>query len=66
MNVGLNKTEKKVLMALLEDPDITADEMSQCIGVTKRTIERNLSKLQSKGIIERIGSRRDGRWSVIM
>jgi len=35
------------------------------IGVTKRTIERTFASLQKKGKIERIGSKRDGRWVVI-
>ncbi len=38
---------------------------SKEVGVTKRTIERSLGSLQKKGKIERIGSKRTGKWSVI-
>ena len=65
LNVGLNKTQQTILSLLLEKPDLTAEEMASLIGVTKRTVERNLSNLQAKGKLERIGSKRDGRWSVI-
>lgn len=65
LNVGLNKTEKAVLGLLIEDSNRIADVLATDIGVTKRTIERTLVSLQKKGKIERIGSKRDGKWIVI-
>ena len=69
INVGLNdrltKTEKAILTYLIENNDYTADELASIIHVTRRTIERSISGLQKKGKIERIGSKRNGKWSVI-
>ena len=65
LNVGLNKTEKKVVSLLIEDSAYTSDELAAKIGLTKRTIERTFISLQNKKVIERIGSKRDGRWIVI-
>ena len=65
LNVGLNKTEKKVISLLIEDSEYTSDELAAKIGVTKRTIERAYISLQKKKVIERIGSKRDGSWIVI-
>lgn len=65
MNVGLNKTEKKVIELLIEDQSLTSIELSEKIGVTKRTIERAFKSLQEKNLIERIGSKRNGNWIVI-
>ena len=53
-NVGLNKTEKKVIELLIENPSLTSIELAEKIGVTKRTIERSFKSLQEKKIIERI------------
>ncbi len=64
MNVDLNKTEKKVVSLLIEDSEYTSDELAIKIGVTKRTIERAFISLQNKKVIKRIGSKRDGSWSV--
>ncbi|SFQ45433.1 Sugar-specific transcriptional regulator TrmB [Lachnospiraceae bacterium XBB1006] len=64
-NVGLNKTEKAVLVLLIETPDKAAEEMASIVGVTKRTIERAFVSLQKKGKVERVGSKRDGMWVVI-
>lgn len=73
INVGINvglidrltKTEKAILTYLIENNDYTADELASRIHVTRRTIERSISGLQKKGKIERIGSKRNGKWSVI-
>ena len=64
-NVGLNKTEKKVIENLIENPSITSANLAEIIGVTKRTIERTFKSLQEKKIIERIGTKRNGSWIVI-
>lgn len=62
---GLSKTEKEVLKLLLENSNITTEDISKEVGITKRTIERSLVALQKKGKIERIGSKKAGKWSVI-
>lgn len=48
LNVALNKTEKKVIEILIENPSLTSAELSEQIGVTKRTIERAFNSLQEK------------------
>ncbi len=65
INVGLKKTEKRVLAMLIEHPSITSVVLAERIGVTKRTIERAFKTLQEKKLIERIGSKRNGNWIVI-
>ena len=65
LNVGLNKTEEKVIQFLIESSNLTSAELAEKVSVTKRTIERALKSLQEKNIIERIGSKRDGNWIVI-
>ena len=37
----------------------------ELIGVTKRTIERNLQKLQEHGKIVRVGSTKSGYWKIL-
>lgn len=64
-NVGLNSTEKKIVNLLLENPDETAINLAAKAGVTKRTVERTLKKLQEKGFLMRNGSKKTGNWIVI-
>lgn len=65
INVGINKTEKAVLGLLINNPEMTAEEIAIEVGVTKRTVERTLVSLKKKGLIERIGSNKNGSWAVV-
>lgn len=65
LRAPLNKTERKLLELLIDNPGTSILEMTEKIGVTRRTIERALRSLQEKEFIERIGSRRLGSWKVI-
>lgn len=62
--IKLNSTEKKIIGLLIENPEYTADVLAKKTGVTKRTIERNISNLTKKGMIERVGSKKGGSWMV--
>lgn len=44
LNVGLNKTEKKVVALLIEDSSYTSDDLVAKIGLTKRTIGEKYCK----------------------
>ena len=58
------KTSEKILAAVARTPEITIQELAAHIGVTARSIERNLSKLQAEGRLRRIGPDKGGRWQV--
>jgi len=54
-----------VISYLFDDESYSAEDIAKKVDVTKRTIERAFSSLQNKGLIEQIGSKRDGVWHVI-
>ncbi|MCR5219799.1 MAG: putative DNA binding domain-containing protein [bacterium] len=64
INVTLNGTEISVLALLKQHPDISRDELAEKVSKTVRTVQRALDSLKEKGIIERDGSRKFGRWIV--
>ncbi|KJR97906.1 MAG: ATP-dependent DNA helicase RecG [Desulfobulbaceae bacterium BRH_c16a] len=58
------KTSGKILEAILQNNSITIPELSILIGITERSIERNLQKLQKEGTLKRIGPAKGGHWQV--
>jgi len=62
--VGINETQKKIIAVMIENPSATAEQISQVVGITKRRVESNISKLKKDGYVERIGARRAGHWIV--
>ena len=61
----LPKTSGKILAALKLDRELTIPELAGLTGVTARSIERNIRKLQEQGRLRRIGPPKGGRWEVL-
>ncbi len=59
------KTSEKILAAISHDGSLTIPALSTLIGVTERSIERNIRELQHEGRLRRIGPAKGGHWEVL-
>ena len=59
------KTSEKIIGFISENSSITIEKLSQFTGITTRSVECNLKKLQEKNRIRRIGPDRGGHWEVL-
>ncbi|MCK4678243.1 MAG: putative DNA binding domain-containing protein [Bacteroidales bacterium] len=59
------KTSGKILEMIKENREITIPELGEIIGVTERSIERNIQKLQKENKLQRIGPAKGGYWKVL-
>jgi ATP-dependent DNA helicase RecG len=64
INFGINETQCKIVELMITNPEIITEQIAEAVGITKRQIEANISKLKALGIVERIGARKKGRWVV--
>ncbi|WP_340609261.1 Fic family protein [Xenorhabdus bharatensis] len=60
----LNATAKKILSIIVNHPAITISQLADDLGVTPRTIERNIKVLQECGYLIRVGAKKGGYWRV--
>ncbi|NIA12362.1 MAG: winged helix-turn-helix transcriptional regulator [Nitrospiraceae bacterium] len=58
------KTSEKILRLLKQFPEMTIEQLAAEIGVTARSVERNLKKLKETNRLHRIGPDKGGRWEV--
>ena len=61
----LTERQHQILNLIKESPTITGKQMSETLSVSQRTIERDLSAMQKKGVLKREGKDNDGKWLVI-
>lgn len=54
----------RVLNSIKKQPDLTAKEMSENLGISTRKISRIIRKLKEEGKITRVGSDRKGYWKI--
>ena len=60
----LTERQQKILDLIKESSTITGKQMSETLSVSQRTIERDLSALQKKGVLKHEGKDNDGVWIV--
>lgn len=61
----MEKTSEKIIQLLVLMSDVTIAELAEQIGISERSIERNLQNLQKSKKILRIGPDKGGYWKVI-
>ncbi len=59
------KTSEKILELINSNNQITIPELAGEIGMTERSIERNIQKLQQNGKLVSVGPAKGGYWKII-
>ena len=59
------KPDTEALCLIQENPAITQAELKEKMNVSLRTVKRLMSDLQKRGILERQGSNRKGKWVIL-
>lgn len=62
--VKLNSTQQRIVEMMKGNPEITISELSEAFGMSHSGIKKNIAKLKSLEMIERIGSDKMGFWKV--
>ena len=58
------KTSGKILKLCQERSTITVPEMAQAIGISERSVLRNIKALRARNLLHRAGGRKEGYWEV--
>jgi len=62
--VALSAIETAVIEHLEKEPNATQIETADAIGKSRRSVQDAMSSLKEKGLIERDGSKKSGKWIV--
>lgn len=57
-------TQEKIINLIKKNPGITQVEMAKALDLTRDGISYNIKALKEKGIIERVGSTKNGIWKI--
>ena len=60
----VSETERKILEFIMEDSGITQKEIAQKMGMSKNGIRYAMDKLKDRGILEREGATKRGKWII--
>jgi ATP-dependent DNA helicase RecG len=63
-DVGIDKNARLVLSAIAENPKITQIDIANSVGLSARTVSREMKRLRDIGVLHRVGSDRAGCWEI--
>ena len=61
----VTETQQKIIEAIKSNPYLTQTELADIIGISRMHINKNMAKLQNKGLVRHIGSDKGGHWEII-
>lgn len=64
LNDTVNDTVNLILKLIKENPFISYDEIAKLLKKSRATISRNIAELKKQGILERVGSDKNGKWQI--
>ena len=64
IKLSISERRNKILVLIAENNHVTSSMLKDIIGVSKATIERDISKLREENKIEYIGSSKNGFWKL--
>lgn len=59
------KTRVKIIQLIKEDKNITSPKLAAKTGISLKGVEYHLSKLQSDGVLMRVGADNGGYWKIL-
>ena len=62
--VNLSDREKNVVAAIEKSPRISKKKLIELTGIPKTSLERIISSMKEKGLLERVGSDKNGYWKI--
>ncbi len=62
---SVGKASRIILETCREKSSITIPQLAELIGITERSVQRNIQKLQAGGMLRRVGGRKEGHWEVL-
>ena len=64
INVPIKDRLKKIIAELSKDSHVPATKLAEKLGVTEKTIRRDLQLLKQQNLITRVGANKNGYWKV--
>jgi ATP-dependent DNA helicase RecG len=58
------KTREKIINAVLENPNVTTQELSNILNISAKGVEWQIARLKQEGVLKRIGPAKGGHWEI--
>lgn len=60
----LNKTQRKIIDIILENPKVTQSEIAEQLNISISAVKKSMKEMVNAGILVKIGANKGGCWIV--
>ena len=64
VTVKVTVNQQKIIDAIIANPYVTQEELTDIVGITRKNIIANMKKLQENGLIKSIVADKNGQWHI--
>ena len=61
----VNATDREILALLAENNALTLDDLAAMTGKHRATVARRIKSMKDAGVLDRVGSDKDGHWEIV-
>jgi predicted HTH transcriptional regulator len=65
VNGDVTGTQKSIMESIARNKFLSLADIALQIGKPKRTVENNVKKLKSMGVLVRVGADKNGHWRIV-
>ncbi len=65
INEKVNERQRLIISAITKNPHITQSELAKILEISLVHVNKNMKKLQEKGLIRRVGPDKGGHWEIL-
>lgn len=65
VNEKVNERQRLIISVITQNPYITQSKLAKILEISLVHVNKNMKKLQEKGLIRRIGPDKGGHWEVV-
>jgi ATP-dependent DNA helicase RecG len=62
----LSLNQHKIFETIAKDPAVSAQTLSEIVGISHRKIQKNIAKLKDRGLLKRVGHDKGGHWKILV
>lgn len=61
----LTENQTRLIELIEAKSNVTKEDMAKHLGISTTAIDNNINSLKQKGLLERVGGRKEGFWRII-
>ncbi|MBR6797079.1 MAG: Fic family protein [Opitutales bacterium] len=65
VSLKVSENQREILKAIKKNPFVSLEDLSEIVGIARKNVSANITKMKIAGLIRRVGARKSGYWEIV-